>query len=261
MKMEFLNITAKDNKLIKKIKKLVSSASFRREDNSFVLEGQRLVFDAVKNGYLIDTLVVSESYLKSAIDLDIVANQKVLLPDSLFKSLCDTVNPQGILCVAKMPDTVCDIEKIEKGKYIILENTQDPANLGAIARTAEALGLSGLIVSTNGCDPFSPKAQRAAMGALVRFPLYLSQDISADIKSLQKKGFSVFASVVSDADCNISDVSYDGSCAVIIGNEANGVTEQLKSVADKKITIPMGGRAESLNAAAAAAIIIWEMVK
>ena len=84
MKMEFLNITAKDNKLIKKIKKLVSSASFRREDNSFVLEGQRLVFDAVKNGYLIDTLVVSESYLKSAIDLDIVANQKVLLPDSLF---------------------------------------------------------------------------------------------------------------------------------------------------------------------------------
>ena len=259
--MEFLNITAKDNKLIKKIKKLVSSASFRREDNSFVLEGQRLVFDAVKNGYLIDTLVVSESYLKSAIDLDIVANQKVLLPDSLFKSLCDTVNPQGILCVAKMPDTVCDIEKIEKGKYIILENTQDPANLGAIARTAEALGLSGLIVSTNGCDPFSPKAQRAAMGALVRFPLYLSQDISADIKSLQKKEFSVFASVVSDADCNISDVSYDGSCAVIIGNEANGVTEQLKSVADKKITIPMGGRAESLNAAAAAAIIIWEMVK
>ena len=261
MKMEFLNITAKDNKLIKKIKKLVSSASFRREDNSFVLEGQRLVFDAVKNGYLIDTLVVSKSYLKSAIDLDIVANQKVLLPDSLFKSLCDTVNPQGILCVAKMPDTVCDIEKIEKGKYIILENTQDPANLGAIARTAEALGLSGLIVSTNGCDPFSPKAQRAAMGALVRFPLYLSQDISADIKSLQKKEFSVFASVVSDADCNISDVSYDGSCAVIIGNEANGVTEQLKSVADKKITIPMGGRAESLNAAAAAAIIIWEMVK
>ena len=261
MKMEFLNITAKDNKLIKKIKKLVSSASFRREDNSFVLEGQRLVFDAVKNGYLIDTLVVSKSYLKSAIDLDIVANQKVLLPDSLFKSLCDTVNPQGILCVAKMPDTVCDIEKIDKGKYIILENTQDPANLGAIARTAEALGLSGLIVSTNGCDPFSPKAQRAAMGALVRFPLYLSQDISADIKCLQKKGFSVFASVVSDADCNISDVSYDGSCAVIIGNEANGVTEQLKSVADKKITIPMGGRAESLNAAAAAAIIIWEMVK
>ena len=160
-----------------------------------------------------------------------------------------------------MPDTVCDIEKIDKGKYIILENTQDPANLGAIARTAEALGLSGLIVSTNGCDPFSPKAQRAAMGALVRFPLYLSQDISADIKSLQKKEFSVFASVVSDADCNISDVSYDGSCAVIIGNEANGVTEQLKSVADKKITIPMGGRAESLNAAAAAAIIIWEMVK
>lgn len=259
--MDFLNITAKDNKQIKRIKKLISSASYRREEGAFVLEGQRLVFDAIKNGYAIETLVVSDSYLESTTDLSVNANQKIQLPNSLFKSLSDTVNPQGILCVATIPKTIYGTEKITNGKYIILENTQDPANLGAISRTAEALGIDGIIVSSNGCDPFSPKAQRAAMGALVRFPLYLSKDVISDAKALQSKGFSVFSSVVSNPDCSISDISYADNCAVVIGNEANGVTEEMKKISNKKITIPMKGRAESLNAAAAAAIIIWEMVK
>lgn len=261
--MQFEKIVSKDNKLIKKIKKLVSSASYRREENAFVLEGLRLVLDAVKNEYAIETLVVSESFLEANGDLKEVqsSKQRIVLPDGLFKTLSDTVSPQGILCVCNIPKTVLDPLKIKKGKYLILENTQDPANLGAIARTAEALGIDGLIVSSKGCDPFSPKAQRAAMGALVRFPIYLSYDIIEDTRKLKDKGFSIYASVVSDADCEITKVSYDAPSAVIIGNEANGVTEQLKAVANSKITIPMSGRAESLNAAAAAAIIIWEMVK
>ena len=261
--MEFLKVTAKDNKLIKKIKKLVSSASYRREENAFVLEGLRLVLDAAKNGYAIETLVVSESFLEANADLKEVqsSKQRIVLPDSLFKTLCDTVNPQGILCVVKIPDTCFSVEKIGIGKYLILENTQDPANLGAIARTAEALGVDGLIVSSKGCDPFSPKAQRAAMGALVRFPIYLSYDIIEDTRKLKDKGFSIYASVVSDADCEITKVSYDAPSVVVIGNEANGVTEEMVNIANKRITIPMSGRAESLNAAAAAAIIIWEMVK
>jgi TrmH family RNA methyltransferase len=143
----------------------------------------------------------------------------------------------------------------------VLENTADPANLGAIARTAEALGISGLVISSQGCDPFSPKAQRAGMGALLRLPIYISSELISDLKGLSDKGFSLFASVVQDADSDVSKVKYPENCCVLIGNEANGLTNEIISVCDQKITITMKGRAESLNAAAAACMIMWEMVR
>lgn len=261
--MDFELIISKENNLVKQVRKLISSSKERRKSEKFVLEGLRLCADAALNGYKINTLIVSESVVWSE-RLSAVydsAVRRVRMPDNIFKLLCDTVSPQGILCVVGIPDIIRKTDSVKCGKYIVLENTADPANLGAIARTAEALGISGIITSSNGCDPFSPKSQRAAMGALLRLPLYISDDIIADVKLLKNKGFTVYASVVTGADCDISDIGFPDNCAVLIGNEANGLTEQAVNVCDKSITITMNGRAESLNAAAAASILMWEMTR
>ncbi len=261
--MEFSFVSSKDNKLVKSVRKLLTSNKERRQTGTFVLEGLRLCADAALNGYSVDTLIISENVdvcdrIQAIVK---VAKQCVKVPESLFSYMCDTVSPQGVMCVVKIPETVGNVCDISGGKYVVLENTADPANLGTISRTAEALGLNGLIVSNVGCDPFSPKAQRAGMGALLRLPIYVSHDIINDLQLLKHKGFSSFASVVSNADCDVSKVDYPENCCVLIGNEANGLTSEAISVCDKKITITMQGRAESLNAAAAASIIMWEMVR
>lgn len=262
MALDFEYISSKENKLLKSVRKLTASSKERKEQRAFVLEGLRLCADAALNGYSVDTVIVSNS-LKSSERAETVissARKRVRVPESLFASLCDTVNPQGILCIVKMPDSI-PIESVRDGKYIVLENTADPSNLGAIARTAEAFGISGIIVSSSGCDPFSPKSQRAGMGALLRLPVLRSNDVLSDMAVLREKGFKLFASVVRNADCFVTEADYSGSCAVLIGNEANGLSDEAVALCDMKVTIPMSGRAESLNAAAAASVMMWEMTR
>lgn len=260
--MNFEYISSKDNKLIKSVRRLMSSARERREQGVFVLEGLRLCADAAFSNYTIETVIISETVNESERLSAVLAAAKtaVRVPDSLFGSFCDTVTPQGVLCIVKRPVEI-SVETIESGKYIMLENTADPANLGAIARTAEAFGISGIIVSNVSCDLFSPKSQRAAMGALLRMPVIQSKDIIEDIRLLKSKGFKVFASVVKNADCVVTKADFSGDCAVIIGNEANGLSDSAIFESDVKVTIPMNGRAESLNAAAAASVLMWEMVR
>ncbi|MBO5745599.1 MAG: RNA methyltransferase [Clostridia bacterium] len=261
--MDFSYVTSKENKLIKSVRKLMTSTRERKTTGTFVLEGLRLCADAAYNGYTVETIIVADS-VEETEKLSLLYNsakQKVRVPDSIFSYMSDTVTPQGVMCVVKVPDTVFSVSNITCGKYIVLENTADPSNLGAISRTAEALGVSGLIISSRGCDPFSPKSQRAGMGALLRLPIYSSSDVLADIELLRNKGFISYASVVSNADCDVSEVEYPENCLVLIGNEANGLTDEAIAMCDKKITITMKGRAESLNAAAAASIIMWEMTR
>ncbi len=260
--MNFSVVTSKDNNLVKSVRKLLTSARERKSTGLFVLEGLRLCADAALNGYEIDTLIISEKVPESEKSGILCNTAKVLVkvPDSLFSYMCDTVSPQGVLCIVKKPELKA-VENCKNGKYIVLENTADPANLGTIARTAEALGIAGLIVSGAGCDPFSPKSQRAGMGALLRLPIIVSNDIYEDIAVLRSNGFSVFASVVSDADCDVRELEFGEKCAVLIGNEANGLTDKAIGLCDKRVTISMSGRAESLNAAAAASIFMWEMTR
>lgn len=257
-------IKSKDNSTIKFISKLQSSSSFRKESAAFVLEGIRLCLDATHNGFSLETLVITEQFYDNHFEcleeFETLAKRKIIVDENIFSKISDTKTPQGILCVCKMPEYASSICEIESGKYIFLENLQDPSNLGAISRTAEALGINGLIVN-GGCDPFSPKSLRAAMGALLRIKVYFSYDFNTDINLLKQKGFKIFATVPRDNDAEVSSVDYSGNCAVLIGNEGNGLTQTAKKSADLRITIPMSGLAESLNAAAAASIVMWEMVK
>lgn len=256
---DFINITSKDNPLIKLVSSLQTSSKARRENGLFVLEGLRICRDALENDIVFEKLIVSKTaFEKQKEQVEIFGNKakkSYILADSLFEKICDTNSPQGIIVLAQIPKAA---EKIDVcGKYIALENLQDPANLGAVSRTAEALGISGIILSS-GCDPFAPKSLRASMGTLLRMPLFQVKDL---IEFIKDNGLKSFGCVVDDTAKPITDVKFCGGTVVIIGNEANGLTDYTKSNVDSCITIPMSGNAESLNAAVAAAISMWEMVK
>lgn len=255
---DFIKITSKDNDTVKRITQLQKSSAKRREEGVFVLEGLRLCTDAVKSGHIPEITVVSSSALDKYYSeiVALGAASSFVVPDSLFAKISDTVSPQGILCVCKIPQhNGTDIDR--RGKYIALDNLQDPSNLGAIARTAEALGISGIIVQ-GGCDPYSSKSLRASMGALLRIPLYRTDDMFGIITEY---GFTSFATVISGHTHNVGEMMFPDGCVVIIGNEANGISAETGAKADMKITIPMRGKAESLNAAVAASIVMWEMCK
>ena len=149
---------------------------------------------------------------------------------------------------------------IETGRFIALDGVQDPSNLGAIARSAEALGIAGLL-AYNCCDVYNPKALRASMGSLLRLPVTVSHDLREDLLLYKAEGFQVLGTVPVDTAAKITETHFTKSSICVIGNEGNGISQGVKQVCDDLVTIPMKGRAESLNASVAAAITMWEMMR
>ena len=177
------------------------------------------------------------------------------ISDAVAQKLSDTPSPQGIFCVLPIPQPPVFGGR---GKYIGFENLADPSNLGAAARTAEALGLDGILLFGAGCDPYAPKAQRAAMGALVRLPVHTFPSVAEF--AARYPAVNTYAAVVKGG-IPVSQADFSAPCMVLIGNEANGLSEQAAALCTQRVTLPMYGRAESLNAAVAAAIFMWEMVR
>ncbi|MBR5922195.1 MAG: RNA methyltransferase [Clostridia bacterium] len=258
--LDFKQITAKDNRLIKLISLLQKSSKARKENRLFVLEGLRICSDAAENGIPFDTLVLSKTvYEKMPAGVGaLIENAKngAVVGDGLFEKISDTTTPQGIIALCAMPNDTVPISK--SGRYVALESVADPANIGAIARTAEALGIDGMIISGDSCDVYSPKALRASMGTLLRMPLYFCDSITSFLSRYSLRGFACIAQ--SDADLKIGDFAFSDGDVVIIGNEANGLSVETRNGAYKTATIDMRGKAESLNASAAAAIAMWELM-
>lgn len=255
-------IESTDNKRIKKVMKLIKSSSYRREQQLFVIEGKRLCGDALLSGVDIREVYFSEEYAaKNPDDAEALTQnaEGFLLSDKAMKKLSDTVSNQGVLAVCGFISRAGDDIK-PGGRYIAGENIQDPANIGAIARSAEALGCDGIIFSSDSCDIYNPKVLRASMGAIFRLPVFIPQDMNSFLVEAQSAGFKIFASVPDRTACDISDAGFcDGSIA-FVGNEGRGLSSNVLTIADQVFTIKMKGRAESLNAAAAAAIIIYELM-
>ncbi len=257
---KFTEITSKDNPLIKFVSSLQTSSKQRRNNGLFVLEGLRICTDAYENNIKFDKLIVTKeayekhnNYIKM---FESISENCYIFREDLFKKISDTNTPQGIIAIAKIPEISGKISS--EGRYIALENISDPSNLGAIARTAEALGVTGIVTTLNGCDPYSPKSLRASMGTLLRVPVIITDDIVGFIKYNSLRSFGCV--VDNDAE-KIINVSFENGDILLIGNEANGLIEETKNSCDYLITIPMRGNAESLNAASAASIAMWEMMK
>lgn len=259
------SITSKNNEKIKYAVSLKDSSSERKKSACFFVEGARLCFDAAQSDVdILQFFFTQKAKEKFADYYNSVAEkaQKLFeISDDVSKKLSDTQSPQGMFCVCKAVDKNVKADKINsKGKYILLENVQDPSNLGAISRTAEALGVDGLIIS-GGCDIYNPKALRASMGAFFRLNVINCDDLQQFISDAKEKSITVAASTPSKDAVKITDIDFSGGIICIVGNEGNGVSKETMENSSVKVTIPMGGRAESLNASTAAAILIWEMMR
>lgn len=254
-------ITSRANDKIKYAVRLGESTSLRNETGEFFLEGARLCFDAAQTGieitqafFTAKALWKYEEYVSSIIAVSGVCFE---ISAEVSQKLSGTESSQGVFCICRMKSGgSSDIDPC--GKYIALENLQDPSNLGAICRSAEALGLDGLIVS-GGCDVYNPKALRAAMGSSLRMRVITVDSLGEFIRCANSQGMLTLASVPRNTAEDIRTVSMQGGVICCVGNEGSGLSEQVIDECTKQVVIPMNGRAESFNASAAAAILAWEL--
>ena len=256
-------ITSRANPKIKEACSLLS-ASGRKKTGLYLTEGARLCADAVGSGVtpemFLCTRQAAEKYGRAFELCSDRARRTYFISDGVAEKLSDTGETQQMFCVCRIPPASDERGPDPDGFYIMTENVQNPDNLGAAVRSCEALGADGLIV-VSGCDIYSPKALRASMGALLRFPVIRYPSSEAALTAARELGMRIFATVVDpDAESMIT-VDKTGGCVCVIGNEGAGVTDTVKALSDHLITIPMRGRAESLNAAAAVAITVWEFIK
>lgn len=254
-------ISSKNNSVIKDTKKLLTSSKERKSRGLFVLEGARLCFDALNSDYELDTLLVTEhiqnKYMQKTALLENKCNRSYLITEDIAKKLGETANSQGIFLVCKQKGNAT----VTTGKKCIaLDNVQDPSNLGAIIRTAEALGID-CVIAAGGCDIYNPKAIRASMGSVLRQPLIHCESLGDMLTEMKSNGYLIFVTVPDSAATKITEADLNGKTVCVIGNEANGVSDCIKEICDDCLTIPMLGRAESLNASVAASIVMWEMMR
>lgn len=263
--MNFEQISSKNNERIKQVHRLVASSSERADMGLFVLEGLRLCRDAAQNGVIATELYFTEYALsKFHDDVELMIAKSVnafCVTDDVFKKMSATDSAQGVCAVYSTDVLKTDTVPSKTGRYIACENVADPGNLGAISRTAEALGLNGMILLGHCCDRLNPKALRASMGALMRLPVIENSDAVKSVIAMQEQGMRVFASVVTADAAAVGEITFTDGDVIIIGNEANGMTEETAAVCNERITIPIKGRAESFNAASAASILMWELAR
>ncbi len=255
-------INAKNNPKIKDVKSLLTSSKDRKNSGLFVVEGVRLCCDALLSGCEIESVFCTENCAEKYDDeiksLRNGCKSFYTVSNEVLKSISDTVTPQGVVCTVKFKQNSFEYEKGKK--YIALDTIQNPDNLGAISRTAEALGLNGMVIY-GGCDIYNPKALRASMGALFRLPVCICNSLESEIEKCQALGIDVLATVPDRDAKNVITVDFSKGAMCVIGNEGNGVSKEIIDKCTDKITIKMDGRAESLNANAAASIIMWEMTR
>lgn len=259
-------ITSKDNHSIKEYHKLANSKSYREKTGKFAIESVKLIIEAIQSHVTIEKVFVTQSsYEKNYTILQKffvnLQTNSYLITDELEQKLTQTNNAQGFFAICKKLDKHLDIGKIKKdGKYVFLSKLQDTGNVGTIIRTAEAMGLSGVIVSKDTCDVTSMKVLRASMGSVFRMKIYVSCEEVADIRQLSDY-FSIYAAVLDKGAVRLTDVVFSPNSIVVIGNEGNGLSQQIIDICSEKITIQMAGNTESLNAGMAAGILMWEMMK
>ena len=254
-------ITSKDNEQIKHIRKL-KEKKYRDEFGEYVIEGVKLIKEAIAEKANIKTIVACDDCVKNEeidpkVMYEIAKYNCIYAEEKVFKSISDVQNHQGLLAVMSKEEE----ETIDYKEDIIvaLDDIQDPGNLGTILRTIDSAGLKQIILSKGSGDPYNPKVVRSTMGAILRVNVIESQNLVDTLKELKKHKYEIVATSL-DTNKSIYDIDYKKK-ALVIGNEANGVSKEVLDIADKKVIIPMLGKTESLNAAVATGIITYEYVR
>lgn len=249
-------IRSNSNQRVRALRELLAKPRERRKRKCFVAEGLRMVSETPPER--IEELYISESFLAQMPD----RGNAVILDDRIFRSVSDTQNPQGILAVVRQENH--EEEELLDGEnnplLLFLENIQDPGNLGTMVRTAEGAGVSGLILSRDTVDIYNPKVVRATMGSLYRVPFAISGDMTKTIRLAQNRGIQVYAAWL-EGSVPYTRPDYRGGTAFLIGNEGSGLRKATAECASECIRIPMQGSLESLNAAVAASVLMYEAVR
>ncbi len=251
-------ISSTSNQKVKEISALLKKSRERKKQGLFVIEGIRMVKETPAN--LLKELFVSESFVEKSPEF-LQGKTYEVLSDKVYSELSDTVTPQGILATVQMPGYKYEeVVRGEHGLYLVLETLQDPGNMGTIFRTAEGAGVRGIILNKTCVDLFSPKTVRSTMGSVYRVPFYVTEDLKETLEQMKKSGVSLYAAHLK-AEKNYSGFSYKESTGFLIGNEGNGLTDEIAEAANHYIKIPMGGQLESLNASVAAGLLMYEAAR
>lgn len=255
-------ITSKDNDTIKTIKKL-KEKKYRQEQNSYLIEGIKLVSEAISENAEIQKIVICEECIKNnSIDkkmlYEIAKYECIYVSQKVFNTITEVENPQGLLAVVKQGDKNQKIDYTQD-IILILDGIQDPGNLGTIIRTVDSVGLNQIILSSNCGDVYNPKVVRSTMGAIFRTKVIKSENLLETVKTIKQNGYKIIATDLKTNE-NIYTIDYN-KVAIVIGNEANGVSSQILEKSDKRVKIPMLGKTESLNASVATGVILYEYLR
>ncbi len=251
---------------MKQWKQLSADGKARKKQGLFACEGARLCADAALSGVPITAVLftagAADAYADRLQAVLAVADTVAEITPAVAAFMADTRSPQGIFCICKMQKNTLSADALRPdGKYLALEDMQDPSNLGTVIRTAEALGIDGVLLSVGCCDIYSAKVLRGSMGGVFRQQLLHTADMTETARILGNAGFHTYACVPDENAASICDLSLGKGCVCFIGNEGNGLQPATVAACEKSVTIPMAGRAESLNAAMAAGIVAWEMTR
>ena len=270
-------IRSRQNRTVVETAKLTDRKA-REASKSFRFDGVKLLQEALKNGLEIETVLFKES-AKDAIlntlskslgkDFLVSVGRAVTLSDEVFDKISEEKSPEGVICVAKYIDKIQkivtiynseDFSAMQNERIVLLESVRDPANIGAIIRSAAALGVDRLILSADCADIYHPRAVRASMGTLFNQPIDRVERLPSVIAGLRRSGRRVFAAALDEEAYRLGSFAYQTGDCVVIGNEGHGLSLETMEVCDQRVFIPMSGRAESLNAAVAASVLMWELV-
>lgn len=250
--MEIYRVTSRRNPLIVETVKLLSNTIYRKQSKLIAAEGTKLLDDALTSGVEVELAVASEN-----IELNLKESRikkLIVVPEQLFKSISTQKTPQGVIFFCRRPEMP---QKLEYGSYIVLDGVQDPGNVGTVIRTAAAFGLCGVMICGSSADPFGPKAVRASMGAIFREAVYVMEHKQL-FATFSKMGIPLVAAMPAGNALDIRELGTD-PVAIVIGSEGSGVSSEVLEKCSASVTIPMAQGTESLNAAVAAAILLWEI--
>lgn len=254
-------ITSKDNEIIKNIKKL-KEKKYRDQSNEYIIEGIKLVQEAIEEKAKIDKIVVCEDCendgsIEKSLLYELAKYDCIYVTKKVFDSITDVTNPQGILAIIERKN-VKDINYSDD-IIVVLDGIQDPGNLGTILRTVDSANLKQIILSQKTADPYNPKVVRSTMGAIFRLNIIQSEDIISTLKEIKKNKYKITSTSLEESK-SVYEIDYNKK-VIVIGNEANGVSKEVLEMSDEKIRIPMLGKTESLNAAVATGIVVYEYVR
>jgi len=255
-------IRSRENLHAKQLDTLLRQKKAREASGLFVLEGARLCLDALSAGLRPESVLLTASALRKNPGLAALtgqARQTIWLDETLAERLGDTKTPQGVFAVLKTPPPTT-VKIHEQGRYLLLHQVRDPGNLGGTLRTAAALGASAAFLYEC-AEAYSPKVVRASMGGVLRIPVAVVDDMAQQIQILRQSSVKTYAAALRQGARLPGCLSGDGGKAILIGNEGAGLPDDLIAACTDCVTIPMKSGSESLNAAMAAGILLWEMLR